>query len=126
MTLTTHEIKAVALDIYVGGDLADAQRTCREYAKEFGVCITVEPLEIVYPQGQESGVRVAFKTYPRFPRTTCQIWEEATGLAKLLIERLFQSSAMICGPDKHVWITDNSKSVENIHAPRVYAEKQPA
>lgn len=106
MTLTAHEIEALALDIYVGGDIEQAKQVCREYVNEVGLCVTVEPVEFIYTKGQESGVRVGLKAYPRFPKEDAELWLMANILTTNLIAELFQKSAMICGPDKHVWITN--------------------
>jgi len=106
MTLTKHEIEALALDIYVGGDIEQTKQVCREYVNEVGLCVTVEPVEFIYTKGQESGVRVGLKSYPRFPEDAPSLWLKAHILATNLIAQLFQTSAMICGPDKHVWITE--------------------
>ena len=105
MRLNTCKCKALALDIYIGGNLADAQRACREFCK-VGLCVTIEPVEFIYTGGQESGVRVGLKSYPRFPKENSQLWHEADALARQLIETLCQTSAMICGPNEHVWITE--------------------
>jgi hypothetical protein len=65
-----HE-KATSLDytIYIAGDLEQAKQTCREWCMRVGGCVTVEPVAYIYTGGEETGVRVGFINYPRFPAT---------------------------------------------------------
>ena len=48
------------------------------------VCVTVENVEFIYPNGNESGIKVGFINYPRFPQTSEHITNVALKLAKQL------------------------------------------
>ncbi len=70
-----------------------------------GLCVTVEPIEFIYTGGAEAGVRVGLINYPRFPAEVAEIMAKAEALALLLIERLFQHSASVVGPELTVWLS---------------------
>jgi hypothetical protein len=91
--------------IYIAGNRADAERTCRFVAYRDGACVTVTPTEYVYSGGQESGVIVGLINYPRFPSTPEEIEEKALVLAVHLAEALHQRSYTIETPTKTVWVT---------------------
>lgn len=90
--------------IYIAGDLADAKRICREFCMR-GACVTVEPIDYIYTGGQESGVRVGFINYPRFPAEPDAIFAQAVELAHVLIEGLCQHSASVVGSFRTVWLS---------------------
>ena len=81
--------------IYIGGDLDAARQVCRQYAYEIGECVTVEPVEFIYKGGAETGVRVGFINYPRFPSSPAVIFAKATDLAKQLLIALCQQSPAV-------------------------------
>lgn len=89
----THKV-----DIYIAGDYDIARNACREWCMRVGACVTVEPVEYVYTGGAESGVRVGFINYPRFPETASEIESKALALADFLLTRLFQHSYSIVTP----------------------------
>jgi hypothetical protein len=89
--------------IYIGGDLSDARRECRAYSYEVGECVTVEPVEFIYKGGAETGVRVGFITYPRFPLPPEELFGRAQALANRLLVALDQHSYSIVATDKTVF-----------------------
>ena len=92
-------VSTYTAQIYIGGDLDTARRVCREYVYEVGECVTVEPVEYVYKGGSETGVRVGFINYPRFPSAPETIFARAKELANLLMEALCQHSYSIVAND---------------------------
>jgi hypothetical protein len=104
-------------NIYIGGDLADARRICRQHCNDVGLCVTLEPVEFVYTGGLETGVRVGLINYPRFPATQAAIFQTAEELALLLIEGLHQQSASIVATDRTVWLTKREATSPAIPIP---------
>lgn len=93
-----------AVSIYIGGDLTEARRICREFCQR-GLCVTVEPLSFIYTNGEEVGVRVGLINYPRFPSTLDALDATARELAEALIVGLHQWTASIVGPHETVWLS---------------------
>ena len=89
--------------IYLAGDPVVAERVCREYCDEFGLCVTVSPTRFVYTRGEEAGVAVGLVNYPRFPKSPEQITDTAKHLALVLREKMDQESVMIVTPDRTYW-----------------------
>lgn len=93
----------IRVDIFIAGDLAQAKQVCREFCMSEGACVTVEPVDYIYTGGEESGVRVGFINYPRFPTDAGTLFNKAGRLAERLMERLCQHSYSIVGPDHTAW-----------------------
>jgi hypothetical protein len=91
--------------IYIAGNRADAERTCRTWAFKDGACVTVTPTEYIYSGGQESGVIVGLINYPRFPATQAEIDEQAELLGALMADDLHQRSYTIETPVRTRWFT---------------------
>lgn len=95
--------KTYRAEIFIGGDLSQAQQICREWCMEVGGCVTVTPTEFVFTGGQESGVRVGFINYLRFPSDPSEIFSKAKELAEKLRVGLCQKSYSIVADDKTTW-----------------------
>lgn len=93
----------VRVDIFIAGDIEQAKQVCREWCMEVGACVTVEPVSYIYTGGEESGVRIGFINYPRFPSSSVSIIGRASLLAELLMVRLCQHSYSIVGPNSTTW-----------------------
>lgn len=78
---------------------------------DVGACVTVEPVDYVYTGGAESGVRIGFINYPRFPSPADKLRERAEALAMLLMDRLCQHSCSVVGPDETVWFSRRREDV---------------
>ena len=94
----------IRVDVFVAGSFGDAVRVCQEFCME-GLCVTVEATTFVYTGGVEDGVRVGLLNYPRFPTTHEELKHTAMRLARLLVERLFQHSALVVCEQETVWIS---------------------
>lgn len=103
--LKTKTVTTFWAEIYMAGDINQAKQACREEAIREGLCITIEPTDFIYTGGEEVGFVVGLINYPRFPKTNQQTFARAELLAKLLIERLCQHSALIMTPEKTTWLT---------------------
>ena len=99
------ECPSFSVDIFVAGPVADAERICSAFCFEAGLCVSVSATEFIYTGGRESGVRVSFINYPRFPKTPGSMWAQAEELALRLIEDMHQHSASIQSPDKTLWLS---------------------
>jgi len=99
------EAKAYRVSVYIAGDYDAAKMVCREYTNGVGLCVTLEHADYIYTGGAESGVVVGVSNYPRLPASEDVVWSKAEGLAKMLMERLFQKSVMVCDGVKTVWFS---------------------
>lgn len=91
--------------IFIAGDYHVACQVCREWCFEVGGCVTIDPTRFIYTGGEESGVRIGFINYPRFPSTEEAIRERAHDLASRLLQRLYQHSYSIIGPRQTEWFS---------------------
>lgn len=91
--------------IWIAGDATEAERICRKYCVENGLCVTVTPTEYVYTGGAEAGVCVRLINYPRFPAEPSDINAKALDLARVLRVGLCQWSFLIETPTKSTWFT---------------------
>lgn len=101
----TTNVPTVRVDIFIAGDLQQAKQVCREWCMEVGACVTVEPTDYIYTGGEESGVRIGFINYPRFPSDEGTITDRAISLADLLMVRLCQQSYSIVSPEETLWVS---------------------
>ena len=104
------KIKSVATRVYevfIAGDYTLALDVCRKFCMKVGLCVTVEPTEYVYTAGQESGVRIGLRAYPRFPKTPINL--HAVGLAKELMKELCQETALVVTPEQTTWFSNRKE-----------------
>jgi len=93
------------VQIWIGGDEADARRFFRLVSYKVGLCVTVTRTTFVYTGGEESGLCIGFVNYPRFPTTPEILEERALSLVPSLIETLCQRTALVVGPTRTTWVT---------------------
>ena len=112
MDAKTREIATYIVRIYVAGDLGSAKDHLRRacYPPNQGLCVTVEPTSFIYTGGEETGVVVGLVNYPRYPSTPTELFRRAVVLAKELIARLCQWSALVVASDRTLWITTRSET----------------
>jgi len=91
--------------LYLAGDVNEAQQVCRAFCLSEGLCVTVEACDYIYPGGAEAGYCVGLVNYPRFPENEKALRAKAKQLAKLLMEKTCQQSAMITTPTSTEWIS---------------------
>lgn len=92
MNVTITEARTHWARIYMAGAVADAERVCREYCMEVGLCVTVAPTQYIYTGGQEAGFVVGLINYPRFPALPGQVDQHAEALGLRLMVALCQLS----------------------------------
>ena len=91
-------------DIYVAGDIALARQICQEFCLS-GLCVTISETEFVYTGGRETGVRVGFINYPRFPSNPDEITRLACDLAERLVVGMHQGSASVVTSTDTIFIS---------------------
>ncbi len=96
--------KSETIEIYIGGDFNIAREICRHFCANNPTCVTVSRTEYIYTGGEESGVIVAFRSYPRFPTNLGEHERYARKLAENLMAALCQKGAMVVTPTEHEWL----------------------
>lgn len=94
------DCKSYSVSIFIAGDTETAKNTCRRWCMDHGDCVTVEDIEYIYTGGAETGVRISWINYPRFPQEPIDILDRAKRLSELLIVDLCQHSYSITTPEK--------------------------
>jgi hypothetical protein len=102
--ITIAEAPSYSVDIFIAGSRAAATEVLREFCLR-GECVTVSEADYVYTGGLEAGVRVGLINYPRFPRTTNQLWERGVEIGRFLIERLHQQSCTVAATDRSAFLS---------------------
>ncbi len=103
--MTTRTEPTHTIRLYLSGPIEVAKQVIREHVHADPQCVTIEPTTFIYTGGEEQGYVVGLLNYPRFPATPNEINTYAGDLAKLLLERTHQHSALIVTPTETTWIT---------------------
>ena len=113
---STRTPKAVAslpsgsISIYMAGDVVHAKQIIRKFCREMPSCVTLVSADYLYTGGEEAGVIVTFRVYPRFPESAGLLKTKANFLAELLRKQLSQRSYMVDDGTTTTWVSD--KEVE--------------
>jgi hypothetical protein len=99
-------VPAYKCEIYIGGDLTTAKKSCREFCDEVGLCVTVDPTTYVYSGGEEDGVVVGLINYGRFPTDQLDIQNKARRLGAKLLVDLDQQSFTIQDEATSTWFSE--------------------
>jgi hypothetical protein len=91
------------ISIFIAGSRYEIERLLSMHVANVGMCVAVKDLDFIYTGGQESGVEIQIQNYPRFPSDPNSITCRANELAKMLIEQLYQRTALVVTPDKTYW-----------------------
>lgn len=102
----------VGVDIYMAGDINQAKQVCREFCRDVGLCVHIEPVDYIYTGGEEAGFKVGLINYARFPKKGPEIHQAAMRLGEALRERLCQQSFSIVGGAVSRWISYRQEDVE--------------
>ena len=79
---------------------------------DVGFCVTVTPTKYIYTGGQEDGVVVGIRNYPRFPSTEEELEGRAIQIARELMEIACQWSCMIEDSHHTIWLSNRHESGE--------------
>ena len=109
MKTVLHTEPTYAVRIYLSGPIEVAAQVLREECLREPTCVTLDPTTFIYEGGEETGYVVGMLNYPRFPKQVAEIHMRALSLAKILLERTFQRSALVVGPEETTWITRASE-----------------
>jgi hypothetical protein len=102
-TPTIKTVTSYYINIWIAGDAAQAEQVCREFCKDFALCVTVTPTTYIYSGGQECGVLVRLMNYPRFPASALSLTADSRELAERLLKRLCQHSFLLESPSSSAW-----------------------
>jgi hypothetical protein len=83
------------VEVFMAGDIGHAKQVARRFCMDFPCCVTITSTTFVYRGGEEEGLVVAFRNYPRFPVSSESLLSKARSLADLLRDALSQRSYMI-------------------------------
>ena len=89
----------------------EAIEVCQEYCNEDGLCVTVDKTLFIYTDGFESGVKVGFINYPRFPQDEVTIKKRAIELAEKLMIKFEQYRVSVVFTDETIML-DNKEKIE--------------
>ena len=84
------------VQVFSAGDFEHAKQVVRSFCSRIPCCVTVHECDFMYTGGEEKGVCVSFRNYPKFPSDAFQIRSTAFMLADELIQALNQRSYMVC------------------------------
>lgn len=82
------------VEIFIAGDVSHAKQIVRRFCKERSCCVTVTPTTFIYRGGEETGVVIGFRNYPRFPEDAYTLRSLAEELGSQLRSELAQDSYM--------------------------------
>ena len=102
MNIESKSMPAEVVEIHIAGDYDKARDICRHWCKKVPRCVTVTKTSFIYTYGEEFGVIVALRSYPKFPQPP-QLMPLAEDLADMLMEGLCQRTAMLCSRTTHEW-----------------------
>lgn len=103
--ITVKTLSTFSARIYMSGPIEIAKQVMREECMREGLCVTIEPTTFVYTGGEEAGYVVGLINYPRFPKPVEEITERARALAKILMTRTYQHSALVMTNFTTDWFT---------------------
>jgi hypothetical protein len=104
-TAPNHQVR-----IYLSGPIETAKQVLREECLADPICVTVDPTHYIYTGGEETGYVIGLLNYPRFPTTLEKLMERAVALAGKLIDRTFQRSGLVVGPETTIWVYREEKN----------------
>ena len=95
----------ISINIWLSGDIDVIKQSCRVFCFQKGLCVTVTKTTYIYTGGQEDGVVVGLRNYPRFPKGLAEMKVIARGLAHEIVEAACQHTCMVEYPDETLWIS---------------------
>ena len=84
-------------------------RTCDDYCREVGLCVSVTETEFVYVGGREPGVIIGLLNYPRFPASQRKITRWAIELADRCMGICRQCRVTVETPKRTYMLTDKKR-----------------
>ena len=98
--MISKECSTYQVKIYIAGPIEVAKQILREECNKEGLCVTIEPTLYIYTQGEEQGYVVGLINYPRFPKSTEEIYQQAKELGSKLLQETYQGSFTIVATDR--------------------------
>lgn len=112
----TQEIKYVKenecstdyVTLHIAGNYDVARQVAREFTFKFGACIELTKVHYCYTGGEEEGLTARMIAYPRFPKSSFDLFREMKSFADILAEKLCQKSFTIeTKTDTLYYVSDN-------------------
>jgi hypothetical protein len=103
MNIESNTEPTLEIKIYIAGPLDLIKDVIRKHIFDKPLCVTVHPIDFMYTGGEELGVEIGLRNYPRFPSSSGELEERAGALATLLIKKCFQKTALVVGPKTTRW-----------------------
>lgn len=98
-------------DIYIAGNTVTIEETCAAFCEK-GACVSITPITYVYTAGRESGAKVTFISYARFPKGRQQWKQDALCLAKQLIKSCHQHSCTVIDDEESLMVTRKLSAIK--------------
>ena len=111
--MNTKSVKTWTATIFIGGHLPTIEAALRTWVM-VGACVTLEPCKYIFTGGAEDGARIGLINYPRFPKSTEELREQAISLAELLVGSTHQLSCSVVMPDETVWVYRPEKEASKL------------
>ncbi len=106
---------AYSVNIFIAGDLAMIEQTCRNYCLK-AFCVTVTPTNYIFTGGAEPGAIIGLINYARFPSDNppagASILEaRAMELAYLLMTQCCQRSCSVVTPTQSIYLENEAIAI---------------
>lgn len=114
--MNTQEIKYVEhnrcstdyVTLHIAGNFDIARQVAREYTFKHGACFQLTKVQYCYTGGEEEGLTARVIAYPRFPKSSEDLFNEMKAFADVLAEKLCQKSFTIeTKTDTFYYMSDN-------------------
>jgi len=82
----------------------EARIILQKYVDEIGLCVTLEPTEYIYTNGNEPGCIIGLINYPRFPSDEESIRSKAVEIAGIFLKEFNQYKVSVVMPEETVML----------------------
>lgn len=106
-------MKSFEAKIFISGDITKIKDVCAAFCECNDLCVSVIEMDFVFTGGTEKGACIGLIQYPRFPKDTQTIVNQAKSLVTLLLYECHQRSCTLMYGDE-VEFFENDR----IHVPR--------
>lgn len=106
--LKVNECSTDYVTLHIAGDYEVARQVAREFTFKHGACFELTKVDYCYTGGLESGLTARIIAYPRFPKSSFDLFKEMKAFADILAEKLCQKSFTIeTKTDTFYYLSDN-------------------
>lgn len=108
--MTSKTAKTFYATIHIAGNINTIEKTCNNFCRDNGLCVTVTPTKYIYTGGEQSGATVRLINYPRFPKEPEEIVLTAKQLAEEIRFSANQESYTIETPDTTIFYSSRENN----------------